>query len=340
MHKSIVIADDSQFARMLIKEAVTDIYADTDFVEFTSGQEVIDFSNTVHNNIDWYLIDINMGKPDGLQVASSLVNQNIPTEQICLITGNKSSFVIDQAQQMGVCLIHKALGPEDIKAFVGRLGDFFSATTEDLTSEQLQLTLDTLAESLNLGLGHVIEELSELSDSRIDLHVPEVNMIPKEEALDRVSKKGVTNDRAIFIKQTFSGDLTGEAILFFSEEESLKLLNGILSKSEDSLIEFAAEEEEMLLDVTNVAVTGVIYALSQVLALSLQTELPQCEHGHFKNIRYNSDIFNGSDNMVLFLAIGFTVVEKDARADLMFFQKKTDLIKLHSCIEKRMSSSH
>ena len=45
------------------------------------------------------------------------------------------------------------------------------------------LSLDILAESLNLGMGHVIEELAEISGSRIELHVPEVNMITKQQAL-------------------------------------------------------------------------------------------------------------------------------------------------------------
>lgn len=50
------------------------------------------------------------------------------------------------------------------------------------------LSLDVLAESLNLGLGHVIDELAEISNSQIQLHVPEVNMVTKTELLEfRVS---------------------------------------------------------------------------------------------------------------------------------------------------------
>ena len=89
------------------------------------------------------------------------------------------------------------------------------------------ISLDVLAESLNLGLGHVIDELSEISNSRIELHVPEVNMLPKKEALaftEQLRQEG----KAIFVQQRFSGEICGEALLFFSERESLNLLNGLL----------------------------------------------------------------------------------------------------------------
>ena len=208
-----------------------------------------------------------------------------------------------------------------------------------MDKQQEAISLDVLAESLNLGLGHVIDELAEISDSRIELHVPEVNLMPKTEALARASAIKHTGDKAIFVKQTFSGDLEGEAVLFFSEEESLKLLNGILSEDEDNLIEFADSEEEMLLDITNVAVTGVIYALSSLLGMSLQAELPQCELGSFQDLKYESDLFDEADDLILFLSIGFTVVKKDSKATLMFFQKKDALTKLYSFVEKRMGLS-
>ena len=38
MSNIIVVADDSMFARMLIKEAVSKIYTDVNYLEATSGQ--------------------------------------------------------------------------------------------------------------------------------------------------------------------------------------------------------------------------------------------------------------------------------------------------------------
>jgi len=198
------------------------------------------------------------------------------------------------------------------------------------------ISLDVLAEALNLGLGHVIEELAEISGSKIELHVPEVNMIPKAEALTFTSEMREAG-KAIFVQQEFDGDIDGEALLFFSEQESLNLLNGLLDDKEELRIEFAATEEEMLLDLTNVAVSGVIYALSSLLGIRINTDLPRCEYGYFDDIKDSSSMFSDTDDMVLFLTIAFTVVKRNSKAQLMFFQQKDTLAKLYDFISKRMN---
>jgi len=204
-----------------------------------------------------------------------------------------------------------------------------------MNSEAEAISLDVLAESLNLGLGHVIDELAEISNSKIQLHVPEVNMVPKTELIKEVEDQD-HQGISIFVRQEFAGDIDGEALLYFSETESLKLLNALLTDEDASLIKFAATEQEMLLDLTNVAVSGVIYALSQVLGLSLITQLPECEYGKFTSIETQSTMFRDADDMVLFLTISFTVIEKDCKAQLMFFQPKSNLEKLYDIISKRM----
>lgn len=206
-----------------------------------------------------------------------------------------------------------------------------------MDSQAETLSLDVLAESLNLGLGHVIDELAEISNSKIQLHVPEVNMVPKTDLMKQVQEREHEHRGiSIFVRQEFSGDIDGEALLYFSETESLKLLNALLTEDDASLIKFAATEQEMLLDLTNVAVSGVIYALSQVLGLSLITQLPECEYGKFTSIETQSTMFKDAEDMVLFLTISFTVIEKDCKAQLMFFQPKSNLEKLYDIISKRM----
>jgi chemotaxis protein CheY-P-specific phosphatase CheC len=206
-----------------------------------------------------------------------------------------------------------------------------------LDEQARAISLDVLAESLNLGLGHVIDELSEISNSRIELHVPEVNMLPKKEALaftEQLRQEG----KAIFVQQRFCGEICGEALLFFSERESLNLLNGLLGEQEQTLIEFAVTEEEMLLDLTNVAVSGVIYALSQLLGIQIHTELPRCEYGNFSDLNDSGRLLDEADDLILFLTISFTVVEKNSRAQLMFFQPTDALVTLFDHIKKRLAA--
>ena len=125
MPNTIMVADDSLFARMLIKQAVAQIYPDAEFIEAASGQQVLD--KTEENiPIDWYLLDVNMGEPNGLETAEKLVGLGTDINKITLVTGNKSSDLQHRADEIRLNYINKAMSPTDVDAFVERLKNFFN----------------------------------------------------------------------------------------------------------------------------------------------------------------------------------------------------------------------
>jgi len=124
MTNKIIVADDSLFARMLIKEAVTELYEDVEYIEAASGQQVLD-KQAEGVEVDWYLLDVNMGEPNGLETATTLIERGVKPQQITLVTGNKSSELQENADAINVNYINKAIGPADVEAFVARLKDFF-----------------------------------------------------------------------------------------------------------------------------------------------------------------------------------------------------------------------
>ena len=122
---SIMIADDSMFARMLLKEAVSQIYEDADYIEALSGQQVLNkYAEGVQ--AEWYLLDVNMGEPNGLETAEKLIEQGVPVNKITLVTGNKSTELQQQADAINLNYINKAISPSDVDAFVERLKTFFN----------------------------------------------------------------------------------------------------------------------------------------------------------------------------------------------------------------------
>lgn len=125
MPTPIVVADDSLFARMLIKEAVSQIYDDIDYIELTSGQQVLD-TVAEGNSADWYLLDVNMGEPNGLETAEKLVGEGVDINKITLVTGNKSSELQKRADEISLNYIIKAMSPADVDGFVDRLKTFFN----------------------------------------------------------------------------------------------------------------------------------------------------------------------------------------------------------------------
>lgn len=130
MKNTIMVADDSMFARMLIKEAVSQIYQEPNYIEATSGQQVLD-KQSEDSDIDWYLLDVNMGEPNGLETAEGLIERGIKPEKITLVTGNKSSELQAKADGIHLNYINKAMGPADVDAFVARLKEFFDHGTPE-----------------------------------------------------------------------------------------------------------------------------------------------------------------------------------------------------------------
>jgi len=119
-----LVADDSLFARMLVKDAVKQIDEDAEFIESASGAGVLE-SVEAGKHVDYFLLDINMEPPNGVDTASKLLELGQEKSRITLITGNKSLDLQEQAKTLGISYINKAISPTDVEAFVTRLKQFF-----------------------------------------------------------------------------------------------------------------------------------------------------------------------------------------------------------------------
>jgi len=124
MTTQYIVADDSLFARMLVKDAVKQIDESAMFTEATSGAKVLEIQNE-GKNVDWFLLDINMEAPNGVETAKALIESGVDNAKIALITGNKSSNLQQQASELGISYINKAISPSDVEGFVLRLKNFF-----------------------------------------------------------------------------------------------------------------------------------------------------------------------------------------------------------------------
>ncbi|MCY0966863.1 response regulator transcription factor [Parathalassolituus penaei] len=131
MSQLCLVADDSLYARMMLKNAVSESMPEAMFQEASSGRQALELAAAEQYRFDWYLLDVNMAPPDGLATARSLVQAGVPIGRIALVTGNRSSHLIEDADLMGICLINKAVSPDDVPGFVGRLSNFFAGQTAE-----------------------------------------------------------------------------------------------------------------------------------------------------------------------------------------------------------------
>ena len=128
MTTKIMVADDSLFARMLAKEAISKVISDAEFTEATSGQQTLELAERTAYQFSWYLLDMNMGGPDGVKTAQELIARGVNPTQIALVTGNRSKDLQSEAGGLGVTYINKTINPADVDQFIERLRNFFSHT--------------------------------------------------------------------------------------------------------------------------------------------------------------------------------------------------------------------
>ena len=102
MAPKCLVADDSLYARMIIKDVILRIFPDAEFHEAGSGE-----------------VAITTAESAGYDFAG------VDASKIALVTGNRSSNLIEEANTLGVQYINKAISPEDIGLFVERLRTFF-----------------------------------------------------------------------------------------------------------------------------------------------------------------------------------------------------------------------
>ena len=133
------------------------------------------------------------------------------------------------------------------------------------------LHIDALAEIFNVGVGRAAGVLYEMIGQEIELSVPSVSFLDRGD-LDTMLMDEMPGD-VVAIRQSFSGDLGGSAVLFFVEESSIQLVRMLL---DDDLSgeEIAELEAEALSELGNILLNGCLGAVANTLGKELEIALP------------------------------------------------------------------
>ena len=164
-----------------------------------------------------------------------------------------------------------------------------------------ELEHDALAELSNIAMARAATSLRQMVTDQVLLSVPSVEVLTRQDAIQRVSK--ADNPKLVAIRQDFSGPLAGRALLIFPEAGSLELVRLVVGKH------FAIEdiidlEDEALAETGNIILNSWVATIANLLKHGLKMSLPVVMRGP------NADIFNtalGTESLVLFLHIRFDV---------------------------------
>ncbi|WP_130470667.1 hypothetical protein [Candidatus Magnetaquicoccus inordinatus] len=128
---------------------------------------------------------------------------------------------------------------------------------------------DALKEFFNMGLGMAAASLSRMVNNEVLLSLPKLRIASYEEATHLLLSG--QEERLVAIRQNFTGELSGTALLIFPGAGGLELVRTLLH--EQMPLEVLMElEQETLLDVGNVVLNAFLESFTQMMSVQFEFE--------------------------------------------------------------------
>ena len=134
-----------------------------------------------------------------------------------------------------------------------------------------ELQLDALREVANIGAGHAATALSQMTNHRIMIAVPEVNVRRLEEVTDLVGKP---DEVVAAVLMHMMGDLTGRTLVLFPEGSARMLCDILFRRTPGATTEFAAMEQSGVKEAGNILASAYMNALSDFMGMMLVPSVP------------------------------------------------------------------
>lgn len=134
------------------------------------------------------------------------------------------------------------------------------------------IQLDGLREVANIGAGHAATALSQITQRRVMLSVPEVRIVRLEEAAETLGDP----ERVVSaVMMRILGDVTGRTVQIFPEHTAVRLAGILLRRSLRFPDEFGPLEQSTIKEVGNVIVGAYLNALSEFMGMLLIMSAPE-----------------------------------------------------------------
>jgi chemotaxis protein CheC len=134
-----------------------------------------------------------------------------------------------------------------------------------------ELQLDALREVANIGAGHAATALSQMTNRRIMIAVPEVNVRALEEVTDLV---GAADEVIAAVLMHMMGDLTGRTMVLFPESSARTLCDILFRRAPGSTTGFGDMEQSGLKEAGNILASAYLNALSDFMGMMLVPSVP------------------------------------------------------------------
>ncbi|HAH20529.1 MAG: hypothetical protein A2Y00_05050 [Omnitrophica WOR_2 bacterium GWF2_43_52] len=137
---------------------------------------------------------------------------------------------------------------------------------------KLSLTqLDALKEAGTIGAGRAATALADLISKKVQITVPQVNLIP----IENISTLLTARDRTFFvIDMEITGDISGRIFLLFSPQDAKLLANNLLGKPQEEIDLKDEMLQSSIKECANILCGSYISALADMTNLNMLISSP------------------------------------------------------------------
>lgn len=125
--------------------------------------------------------------------------------------------------------------------------------------------LDQIKEVVNIGASYASTALSQLTDSKVNISVPEVDIVKIEKTIDYI---GNSENLVTLVLQKIMGDTTGIIFYLFPEDSGPKLAH-MITKNKESNPVLSEFDRSALKEVGNILSGACLTALSKFLGITM-----------------------------------------------------------------------
>ncbi len=156
------------------------------------------------------------------------------------------------------------------------------------------LQLDALKEVSNIGTGNAATALSQLLGRKIDMNVPNINIVPFEEVMAEIGEEKVV----VGVLVRVLGDTPGNILFVFEKSTALDLVHRLTGMEEEELSDMG---NSVMCEIGNIISASYMNAIARFTNLTITPSVPAVSYDMLGAIlsttfieagQYNEDVLD------------------------------------------------
>lgn len=184
------------------------------------------------------------------------------------------------------------------------------------------MQLDALKEIVNIGAGNSATALSQLLNRRIDMTVPNINIVPFDEIFSRIGGEEVV----IGVIVRVLGDTPGNILFIFSKDAAFNMIETLTGQREEQITELGTS---VLCEIGNIISSSYMNAIAKFTNLVIMPSVPAATYDMLGAILSTTFIESGQfDDSVLDIETSFMQDELEVSGHFYYIPMPGSLEKI------------